>query len=1070
MQDSPKKQYAFISYSHKDIGTARRLQRWLESYKLPTSIQNEFMDSKYLRPVVRDGSDFGTGELNDEISRELSDSKFLIVICSRNSASSFWVNKEVQLFLDMDRSRDIIPYIVGRRDGEDAAEFFPEALKEYVAVHPEKELLGVDETSSGRRMAFVRTVARMLGLEFGELWDRHARRRRRQYALYAAECVIFLLASAALIDFVRVKKEYFVDYVVRYGMPEGIFPVKRNDLDDCFRYYRFESRHGKLRRVVHCNSWGAVTDNAGTSSMDRAAILELGYEDGVFTSVTKKNSTGKVLYKEDYSPDYTKADLKDQLSGDEANMSGASTSISTAPGDFDLSRFFINTKSKIARYVYEYDYRGFVVRKLYKKYNGSNEPGCDRNGIYGIEYVRDGYGRVSEMYYLDENGIRTEDRFGVAGRKYAYDGNGFQNSESYFDSEGDLCLNELKYAVGLSDWNPDSNELKEEFHGPDGLPCINIRGFSSMVASFYDGGYDVAYFGPDGSPAVYMDRSQSGASSESGFHLARYKLDRDGRPFDMQLFGTDSLPCCSLQGTFHLIMEFDASNRLLRAVNYGMNGNRSKVRNNYAEMRYAYDDDGNLTLVQVFGQRGEPVDCVAGFSKMSQVFHDGRLVEMSAFAANGLPANALTLGSVHSLHLGYDDMGNVSKVEFLDSDGELTLSPTLQFAYAELKYDNGNCVEMAVFDDDGNPVRSHNNSACVRYEYDARGNAVVERSFDENLKPCFNNMNYSVMEADYDRYGNVVEQRSFGPAGEPVVNSDGWAVKKMEYRRGMLISIAAFDPEGLPVRAGQLDAHRIRYSYSPTGYVEDIAYYGTEDEPAECGEGYHRVHNEYDSFGRIIEMSVYDMDGAPTENIYGFFRVRSEYDDYGRPLGSSYFDASGDLTVSHQPGCGYASFRNTYDKYGNLVETAAFGEDMEPVNADGGYSRMVSLYNDNSQQLMVVCYDKAGRLVPIPQGNGGAKTKAIYDSDGYLEAVIAFDADDRIMTSIYNTVDERGLLTSTMMLDHTFGDLSRYDAVTGEAEFFYANSYEDDAEKVQREEEYRHVMDSIETLAADLYE
>ena len=63
MEESVKKQYAFISYSHKDIRTAKRLQRWLESYKLPTSIQNEFFDSSYLRPVVRVGSDFGAGAL-----------------------------------------------------------------------------------------------------------------------------------------------------------------------------------------------------------------------------------------------------------------------------------------------------------------------------------------------------------------------------------------------------------------------------------------------------------------------------------------------------------------------------------------------------------------------------------------------------------------------------------------------------------------------------------------------------------------------------------------------------------------------------------------------------------------------------------------------------------------------------------------------------------------------------------------------------------------------------------------------------------------------------------------------
>ena len=299
------------------------------------------------------------------------------------------------------------------------------------------------------------------------------------------------------------------------------------------------------------------------------------------------------------------------------------------------------------------------------------------------------------------------------------------------------------------------------------------------------------------------------------------------------------------------------------------------------------------------------------------------------------------------------------------------------------------------------------------------------------------------------------------------------ADREMEFLKGryhFLISVAAFSPEGRPVRAAQLDAHRIRYSYSPAGYVESIAYFGTGDEPVVSREGFHKVTNAYDTFGRIAEMSFYDVNGLPTENIYGFFRAENKYDDYGRHLGVSYYDTSGDLTVCRQPGYGYAAYRNTYDKYGNLIESAAFGEEMEPVNADAGFSRMVSLYNENSQLLMVASYDKDGNLVPAPQSGGNAKSKSIYNADGYLEASIMFDPDNRITTSIYNTVDERGQLISTMMLDHTFGDLSRYDAITGEMEVFYANSYEDETERMRQEEEYRHIMDSIEALAVDLYE
>ena len=191
---SEKKQYAFISYSHKDEKVARRLQRWLEGYRLPTTVHNEFVDSKYLRPVFRDATDLNGGILGDEIRRELEGSKYLIVICSPHSMRSQWVCMEVRDFIDMGRLEYIVPYIVGSSSDAEDEECFPAALKDYFAAHPDREILGINEVKSGRRMAFIQLVSRMLGIDFSVLWNRYRRERIRNIAIASGAAV--LVASA----------------------------------------------------------------------------------------------------------------------------------------------------------------------------------------------------------------------------------------------------------------------------------------------------------------------------------------------------------------------------------------------------------------------------------------------------------------------------------------------------------------------------------------------------------------------------------------------------------------------------------------------------------------------------------------------------------------------------------------------------------------------------------------------------------------------------------------------------------------------------------------------------------
>ena len=189
-----RKNFAFISYNHNDVKWAKWLQKNLENYKLPTEIHNEFEDSRFIRPVFRDQTDLNTGVLGNVLRDNLLASKFLIVLCSPNSAKSEWVSKEVQSFIEWGRLDCIIPLIV---DGQPNCynpdlECFPRYLKEYTRQHPETELLGVSIAEVGKEKAFIRVVSKMLGVSFDTLWKRHERERRRRIAIRTLGSIVAL--------------------------------------------------------------------------------------------------------------------------------------------------------------------------------------------------------------------------------------------------------------------------------------------------------------------------------------------------------------------------------------------------------------------------------------------------------------------------------------------------------------------------------------------------------------------------------------------------------------------------------------------------------------------------------------------------------------------------------------------------------------------------------------------------------------------------------------------------------------------------------------------------------------
>lgn len=188
-----KQYFAFISYKREDQKWAQWLQEKLEHYKLPTNLNGKTDLPKEIRPVFRDKSELAAGVLAHEIHRALEQSKYLILICSRNAARSEWVNKEVQTFIDMGRTDMIIPFII--EDTTNPAitveDCFPRAIKD---LPSDKELLGVNINEMGRDAAAVKVVAHMFGLKFDDLWQRHERERKRRRYIITSAIIVFAMA------------------------------------------------------------------------------------------------------------------------------------------------------------------------------------------------------------------------------------------------------------------------------------------------------------------------------------------------------------------------------------------------------------------------------------------------------------------------------------------------------------------------------------------------------------------------------------------------------------------------------------------------------------------------------------------------------------------------------------------------------------------------------------------------------------------------------------------------------------------------------------------------------------
>lgn len=189
---------AFVCYKHGrvDSDAALTLQRALENYRPPRGLHKK--EKPFQRVFVDEGELSSCADFGEQIREALKNSAWLIVICSPDTPSSPWVEKEIEQFLKFhDRSR-----ILAVLTGGDPETSFPAQL---MGAGEEEQVLAADARGDTlaavkrklRGDALLKLAAPMLGTSFDSLKQRQKLYTLQKAVVAAVAGVLFMAGFAA---------------------------------------------------------------------------------------------------------------------------------------------------------------------------------------------------------------------------------------------------------------------------------------------------------------------------------------------------------------------------------------------------------------------------------------------------------------------------------------------------------------------------------------------------------------------------------------------------------------------------------------------------------------------------------------------------------------------------------------------------------------------------------------------------------------------------------------------------------------------------------------------------------
>lgn len=685
MSDSTTKAeyFAFISHKSADAKYAKKMQKFIEGYKLPAKIRENSDIPKRLSPICSYEVDFSPNPLSAEMKEKLSRSKFLIVLCSEAliKNGTKYVNYEIETFIELKRAEGvdplnrIIPIIISENPLADDTEFFPEALK---ALGDDCPIAINRRNCKNDKDVFFYAISGMLDIDFVALKNRDRIRKRKSQIALSFVFSLALLVTAFLAEYYIPREYHYLDFVTEYGIPVGIEELTKSEYSKTASHYVITRHKHKTVSLEYVNSSGSLTDHNSYSRADRPAKYVYDYANSALSSVTYYDRSNKPYFILQYSGGSVWAvDIKDPYMPDKPYYIGEGYESQPSALLTDHNTYFAGN---ISRFEYTYDENGHITKTTFH----SDSTGRLANDAYvfGFEYVLDEKGRTLEKYFLDAKGERRLNSDGIYCNIFTYD-------------ENNNC-------IGIK--NVDIN----------GIPVADSEGMAFFQSRFDESHNQIQtdFYDENGNIAVIS--SYGGATQ-------KFKRDEQGRIAEVCLYDENGnlsqlYPFCGQALTYD-------KNGFVKTETY-IDSSKNAVANpayNYSIKEYVNDENGNVLETLYRDEAGNLKNNSDGYArKLTEYDAYGRAVKTSYYSANGRPADFCGYG-YSVVVTEYDAYGREISTAYFDSEEKpVNISgPSWEYGYhkVETLYEYGTNTKISFVYYDKNYVKVNSRSEALGETY-----------------------------------------------------------------------------------------------------------------------------------------------------------------------------------------------------------------------------------------------------------------------------------------------------------------------------------------------------------------
>ncbi len=323
---------AFISYAHADAAVAARLQKRIETYRLPPQLRSADGSTATARlgAIFRDRADLAAADsLTAAIRDALAASHALIVLCSPAAVQSHWVNEEIRLFRELNPGAPVLAAVVS---GE-PAEAMPAALTE-----DGREPLAADlrDAGDGPKLGFLKIIAALAGVPLDALIQRDAQRKLRRVMAVTVGALLALLAAVTMMTYAiqqrneaqaqraeaerrRAQADGLVEFMLTdlRGRLRGVgrIDIMRAAADSALDSFAVAGERtalspdsrGQLARLLHAVGEDALSEAGGEAEAESAIVRAFGLTrrllnaaprdaDRIFNHAQSEHWMGRIAY------------------------------------------------------------------------------------------------------------------------------------------------------------------------------------------------------------------------------------------------------------------------------------------------------------------------------------------------------------------------------------------------------------------------------------------------------------------------------------------------------------------------------------------------------------------------------------------------------------------------------------------------------------------------------------------------------------------------------------------------------------------------------------------------------